>query len=159
MPFEAAAAAASHSLIRVRTGSMHLQIYAGVSIDNNETEACSRCDNRRAIGPTYPQTNTYNKCTRSVDPHLISKWSHTYRSVVDLTSSRFHRPHVSWRAVEANSRKLMINSTPIGPKKYVKISMSPVRPEFVYDGDEDGYQYCENMASSRCATGGVASQN
>lgn len=49
----------------------------------------------------------------------------THRSVVDLTSSRFHRPHVSWRAVDANSRKLMISNRPIGPKKYVKISMSP----------------------------------
>lgn len=49
----------------------------------------------------------------------------THRSVVDLTSSRFHNPHVSCRAVDANSRQLITSSKPIGPKKYVKISISP----------------------------------
>lgn len=50
----------------------------------------------------------------------------TYRSVVDFTSSRFHKPQVNWRAVDAKSSKLTQSNKPIGPKKYAKISMSPV---------------------------------
>lgn len=65
----------------------------------------------------------------------------THRSVVDLTSSRFHRPHVSCRAVEANSKKLMISSRPIGPKKYVKISMSPVEVRESYIQSEQSVLY------------------
>lgn len=49
----------------------------------------------------------------------------THRSVVDLTSSRFHKPHVNCLAVDANNRQLMTSKRPIGPKKYVNISMSP----------------------------------
>ncbi len=51
----------------------------------------------------------------------------SYRSVVDLTSSRFHRPHVSCRAVDKNKRILTQSRMPIGPKKYAKISISPVK--------------------------------
>lgn len=48
-----------------------------------------------------------------------------YRSVVDLTSSRFQRPQVNCRAVEANNSRFMPSSMPMGPKKYANISESP----------------------------------
>lgn len=41
--------------------------------------------------------------------------SKIYRSVVDLTSSRFQRPHVNCRAVDANNRKFTHKRIPIGP--------------------------------------------
>ena len=49
-----------------------------------------------------------------------------YRSVVDFTSSRFQRPQVSWRAVDRNSKTFTHNRIPMGPKKYARISKSPV---------------------------------
>lgn len=50
---------------------------------------------------------------------------HFYRSVVDLTSSRFHSPQVSCRAVDAKSNKFTNNRKPTGPKKYANNSLSP----------------------------------
>lgn len=54
-------------------------------------------------------------------------FSFVYRSVVDLTSSRFHRPQVNCRAVDANSNKFTNNKKPIGPKKYANNSLSPTQ--------------------------------
>lgn len=50
-----------------------------------------------------------------------------YRSVVDLTSSRFHSPQVNCRAVDANSNKFTNNRKPTGPKKYANNSLSPTQ--------------------------------
>lgn len=51
----------------------------------------------------------------------------SYRSVVDLTSSRFQSPHVSCLAVDANSNKFTNSRNPMGPKKYASNSLSPGR--------------------------------
>lgn len=48
-----------------------------------------------------------------------------YRSVDDFTSSDFQRPHISDRAVDAKKHIFTKSSSPIGPKKYTNISMSP----------------------------------
>lgn len=81
-----------------------------------------------------------NKC-ETVDPesHISDQiesmhYSELYKitkskfnlSVVDLTSSRFHKPHVNCRAVDANKRRFTPSNTPIGPKKKVNISKSPI---------------------------------
>lgn len=50
-----------------------------------------------------------------------------YRSVVDLTSSRFQSPQVNCRAVDANSNKFTNNRKPTGPKKYASSSLSPTQ--------------------------------
>lgn len=50
----------------------------------------------------------------------------THFSVVVLTSSRFQRPQVNWRVVDTKSKILVMSRAPIGAKKYVKISLSPV---------------------------------
>lgn len=49
----------------------------------------------------------------------------TYRSVVLFTNSPFQSPQVSSLAVAAKKMRLTASSTPIGPKKYANISMSP----------------------------------
>ena len=51
----------------------------------------------------------------------------TYLSVVLFTNSPFQRPHVNSRAVTAKNIRFTARSTPIGPKKYARISMSPAR--------------------------------
>ena len=53
-----------------------------------------------------------------------------YRSVVLFTNSPFHRPHVSSRAVAAKNNRFTASRKPMGPKKYARISMSPVKKIF-----------------------------
>lgn len=48
-----------------------------------------------------------------------------YLSVVDLTSSLFHKPHVNSLAVSPNNMRLTNKRVPIGPKKNVNFSISP----------------------------------
>jgi hypothetical protein len=45
--------------------------------------------------------------------------------VLDFTTSLFHRPHVSSRAVAAKRITFISSSNPTGPKKYGNISTSP----------------------------------
>lgn len=74
-----------------------------------------------------------------------------YRSVVDFTSSRFHKPHVSWRAVDRNSRTFTHSKIPMGPKKNAKISMSPVGRErrFVLATSADNFNYLGRKVSEK----------
>lgn len=53
----------------------------------------------------------------------------TYLSDVDFTSSCFHKPQVSCRAVDKNNKMLMTSRTPTGPKKYAKIARSSMWSE------------------------------
>lgn len=64
---------------------------------------------------------------RAFARRMIELDEFVYRSVVLFTNSPFQRPHVSSRAVAAKNRRFTARRTPIGPKKYAKISMSPVK--------------------------------
>lgn len=55
----------------------------------------------------------------------------THLSVVGLAPSAFHSPQVSSRAVRMKRHRLMKSSTPSGPKKYGRTSMSPAGKDVV----------------------------
>lgn len=71
-----------------------------------------------------------NDRARDAFPRFVffnAKKIFAYLSVVLFTNSPFQRPHVNSRAVTAKNRRFTAKSTPTGPKKYARISMSPAK--------------------------------
>lgn len=81
-----------------------------------------------------------------------------YLSVVLFTNSPFQRPHVNSRAVTAKNIRFIASSTPMGPKKYARISMSPARqsktdlkfcerkPRSILQSDYTTQLFCSHVA-------------